>query len=391
MKKKFLFLIMVLLLAFNAFALAGCDFLGSLDNGDGDGGGDEGSGGIPQIDNSVDLNEFSPTVDDDNIYIDGETYYTSTSIDLVTEIHGNYTVDRPFVLDKDNDNKRIYRNIYFYKEDFIQVLYYKKYGDLGQLFVMMSDTADQEYAEIEYTSKDTPLQINIIKQGVYDIILDVETFAIDMVKVGDIDTPVYETIKTCELKVQESLSNYSYTPMVLDVETNEYYIQKEIPLDASIGFYNASHVGNYKLTVEPSLCDTLIYYDAFNDRKVQVHVGGTYKIYFNAKTYALRLELQNPDTASYFCQVEWNKGNELTAKSIATPYLFEYEFVAQGKVNDPYVDIPSFYPKLGMKYNLTIIDVDGFVFNDMYVTESGKYLLTVNLKDFTLTVKRIFE
>ena len=55
------------------------------------------------------------------------------------------------------------------------------------------------------------------------------------------------------------------------------------------------------------------------------------------------------------------------------------------------LDIPSFYPKLGMKYNLTVIDVDGFVFNDMCVTESGKYLLTVNLKDFTLTVKRIFE
>ena len=253
----------------------------------------------------------------------------------------------------------------------------------------MSDTADQEYAEIENSTGGSPLQINVIKQGVYDIILDVETFAIDLVKVGDIDTPVYETIKTCELYVHVSSSNYSYTPMTLNVETNEYYIQKEIPLNASIGFYNASHIGNYKMTVEPSLMDKLVYYDSYNNRKVKVHVGGTYKIYFNAKTYKLRLELQNPDTASYYCQVEWDKGNELTAISTETPYLFEYEFVAQGKINDPYVDIPSFYPKLGMKYQLSVIDVDGFVGNDSYVTESGTYKLTINLKDFTLTVKRI--
>lgn len=388
MKRKFLFLIIALLLVFNAFALAGCDFLGLLVDDDG---GDDDSNKLPQIDNSVDLIEFSPVDNNDNIYIDGETYYTSTSVDLVTEINGNYSVNRPFVLDKDNDNKRIYHNIYFYEEDYIQVLYYKKLGDLGQLFVIMSDSTDQEYAEIEYTTKGSPLQINIIKQGVYDIILDIETFAIDMVKVSDIDTPVYETIKTCELNVHASLSNHTYTPMTLDVETNEYYIQTEIPLDASIGFYSASHIGHYKMTVDPSLIDTLIYYNNNSNRQVHVHVGGTYKIYFNAKTYVLRLELQNPDTASYFCQVEWNKNQELTAKSSATPYLFEYEFVAQGEIYDPYVDIPSFYPKLGMKYKLSVIDLDGFVFNDEYVTESGTYMLTINLKDFTLTVKRIFE
>lgn len=388
MKKKFLFLIMALLLVFNAFALAGCDFLGSLGDGDG---GDNGSNSLPQIDNAVDLKVFSPTIDDDNIYIDGETYYTSNSVDLVTEINGNYSVNRPFVLDKDNDKKRIYHNIYFYVEDFIQVLYYKNSSDLGRLFVIMSDIADKEYAEIEYTPNGSPLQINIIKQGIYDVILDVETFAIDLVKVGDISVPVYETIKTCELYVHNSLSNYTYTPMTLDVETNEYYIQTEIPLNASIGFYNASHTGNYKMTVETSLSDTLIYYDFYNNRTVRVHVGGTYKIYFNAKTYVLRLELQNPDTSSYYCQVEWNQNNELTAKSSETPYIFEYEFVAQGKINDPYVDIPSFYPKLGMKYQLSVIDVDGFVAYDSYITESGTYTLTINLKEFTLTVKRIFE
>ena len=382
MKKKFLFLVTAFLLIINVMALVGCTF----DDGDSD------DSGLPKIDNSVDLNAFTPTVDDDTIYREDETYYTSKSIDLVTEINGNYTTSRPFTLDKDNANKRIYRNIYFYVEDFLQVLYYKKFGDLGRLFVIMSDTADQEYAEIEYTQQGSPLQINIIQQGIYDIILDVETFAIDLVKVGDIDTPVYETIKSCELNIHVSSTDHTYTPMALDVATNEYYIETEIPLNASIGFYNASHTGRYKMTVEPSLMDTLIFYDYYDSTKpsqVQVHVGGTYKIYFNAKTYVLRLELQNPDTAKYYCQVEWNENKELTAVSNATPYLFEYEFVAQGERNDPYVDIPSFFPKLGMAYDLSVIDVDGFVAYDEYITESGTYLLTINLKEFTLTIKRI--
>ena len=382
MKKKFLFLVTAFLLIINVMALVGCTF----DDGDSD------DSGLPKIDNSVDLNTFTPTVDDDTIYREDETYYTSKSIDLVTEINGNYTTSRPFTLDKDNANKRIYRNIYFYVEDFLQVLYYKKFGDLGRLFVIMSDTADQEYAEIEYTQQGSPLQINIIQQGIYDIILDVETFAIDLVKVGDIDTPVYETIKSCELNIHVSSTDHTYTPMALDVATNEYYIETEIPLNASIGFYNASHTGRYKMTVEPSLMDTLIFYDYYSSTKpsqVQVHVGGTYKIYFNAKTYVLRLELQNPDTAKYYCQVEWNENKELTAVSNATPYLFEYEFVAQGERNDPYVDIPSFFPKLGMAYDLSVIDVDGFVAYDEYITESGTYLLTINLKEFTLTIKRI--
>lgn len=382
MKKKFLFLVTAFLLIINVMALVGCTF----DDGDSD------DSGLPKIDNSVDLNAFTPTVDDDTIYREDETYYTSKSIDLVTEINGNYTTSRPFTLDKDNANKRIYRNIYFYVEDFLQVLYYKKFGDLGRLFVIMSDTADQEYAEIEYTQQGSPLQINIIQQGIYDIILDVETFAIDLVKVGDIDTPVYETIKSCELNIHVSSTDHTYTPMALDVATNEYYIETEIPLNASIGFYNASHTGRYKMTVEPSLMDTLIFYDYYSSTKpsqVQVHVGGTYKIYFNAKTYVLRLELQNPDTAKYYCQVEWNENKELTAVSNATPYLFEYEFVAQGERNDPYVDIPSFFPKLGMAYDLSVIDVDGFVAYDEYITESGTYKLTINLKEFTLTIKRI--
>ena len=385
MKKKFLFVIITLLLIINVTALVGCDTLGLFEDSDGE---------IPKIDNSVDLKEFTPTVDDDTVYIENETYYTSISVSLVTEVNGNYTTNRPFTLDKENENKRIYHDIYFYAGDFFQVLYYKNVNDLGELYVFMSDTNDQEYAEIEYTTQGSPLQVNIKEKGIYNLILDIETFSVDMVKVGDIDTPVYETIKTCELNIHVSSTEHTYIEMTLNSETNEYFIETEIPLHASIGFYNASHMGHYKMTVEPHLMDTLLYYGGYADEKptqVYVHVGGRYKIYFNAKTYVLRLELQNPETASYYCQVGWKEDKELVAVSSETPYLFEYEFVAQGAINDPYVDIPKFYPSLGMSYQLSVVDEDGFVAYDEYITQSGTYKLTINLKEFTLTVKKLSD
>lgn len=142
------------------------------------------------------------------------------------------------------------------------------------------------------------------------------------------------------------------------------------------------------MTLEGGLQNTYLYQSMTFDPQVQVHVGGKYAIYFNAKTYVLRVELLNADSATYFCQVGWNKGNELTAVSSETPYLFEYEFVAQGTESDPYVEIPDFYPMLGMSYNLIVIDKCESVFIDEYLTEAGTYKLTVNLKDFTLTVEK---
>ena len=387
MKRKFLCFIATLLALLNGISFIGCDL--PNDPYDSSSGNSSAEGEIPLIDNQVDLKEFTPAPNDDYPYIEGETYYQSNSVDLVTEINGNYTTDKPFTLDPENDKKRIYHNIYFYKEDFFQILYYKKFGDLGSLYVIMSDENDQEYAEIEYTPQGSPLQVNIKEQGIYNLILDIETFGIDMVKVGEIDTPVYETIKTCELYVHLSADNYTYSPMTLDTATNEYYMQAEIPSNASLGFFSASHNSRYKMTVDTGLNNTLAYWDFVNPTSVRVHVGGTYKVYFHAKTYVLRLELQNPDTANYYCQVGWNQGNVLTPKSDSEPYLFEYNFDAQGTPTDPYVELPSFYPELGLSYALSIVDEDGFVFADSYVTESGTYKLTVNLKDLTLTVKKL--
>ena len=380
MKKKLFSVIVALLVIISGVAFTGCDFLkNSNDNDDNK---------LPQINNTVDLKEYIPTPDDDQL-ISGETYYESRAVDLVTEINGNYSIDRPFTLDKENENKRIYHNIYFYVEDYFQVLYYKDVNALGTVYAIMSDTSDQEYAEIEYTDKGSPLQINIKKQGIYNLVLDTTNFAIDMIKVGDITTPVYETIKSCELNIHVSLDNHTYTPMTLNKETNEYYILANIPSKASIGFYSDTHNSHYKMTVENNIQNKLVWYNSTSPSQVQVLVGGTYKVYFNAKTYVLRLELQNPDTASYYCQVGWQENKELTATSNDTPYLFEYEFVAQGKPSDPWVEIPSIYPYLGMPYNLTVLGDETYVAYGEYIKEDGTYKLIINLKDFTLTVEKL--
>ena len=383
MKKKIFCLIISFLMMINGLSLVGCDIFGNF-NDDND---DENE--FPKIENSVDLNEYTPTNEEDNIYIEGEKYYTSKAVDLVTEVNGNYSINRPFTLDKENENKRIYHNIYFYEEDFFQIIYYKKVNDLGSIYAILSDESDKEYAQVEYTEKGNPLQINIIKEGVYNLILDIETFGIDMVKVKDIDTPVYETIKSCELYVHISLNNYSYTEMTLNKETGEYYIQKEIPRNASLGFFNSSHMGRYKITIDESINNSIIWKNNTDKDSIRVHVGGNYKIYINAKTYKVRVELLNADNAKYYCQVGWQQNKELSAVSTNTPYLFEYEFEAQGKIEDPYVEIPDFYPELGMPYNLQVIDEDGFVAYDIYLKESGRYKLTVNLKEFTLKVEKI--
>ncbi|MBR2988909.1 MAG: hypothetical protein IKC64_04205 [Clostridia bacterium] len=376
MKKKLLCLFMSVFMLICGNCLVGCDFFDGLDDDD-----DE----PPKIDNSIDLDEFTPTPDDpDYDYDDGDIYYTSSQTDLITEIYGKYTIDRPFTLDKDNDKKRIYHNIYFYEEDFFQVLYYKNINQLGKFYAILADPTDTQYVSIKKDQGGNPYQFDIVSPGIYDLVLDTETFAIDVVRIGDIVTPVYETIKSCELKIQVSQNNVTYKTMTLDTDTNEYYIETAIPRDAIIGFYSAeTHSSHYKLGVGTALNNQIFYHNYPGYQSVNVSVGGTYRVYLNAKTYVFRLELTNPDTAEYYCQVEWNQNNILSPVSDETPYLFEYNMTTQ-EHNE---EVPRFYPELGMAYDLTVLG-DGEVVSGGDICTPGAYKLTVNLKQFTLTVEQ---
>ena len=264
--------------------------------------------GVPNIDNALDLEEYTPTTYDD--LSESESYYTSKHLNLVTYINGNYSINRPFTIDEEDESKRIYRNIYFYVEDYFQLIYYKNESSFGNIYAILSDDSDLEYASILYTENQNAYEIDIVKDGIYDLILDLDTFGIDMVRISDIDEPVYETIRSCQLNIHVSMDNHTYHNMDYNSDTNEYYIEKEIPLGAAITFYSDSHNSNYKINVEDALIDRIMHWDDILNR-VRLHVGGIYKIYLHAKTYKMRIELVNPDTSSYYCQVEFNKGNRI--------------------------------------------------------------------------------
>jgi len=124
MKRTIFIILTVVLLIAGVMTLAACDIFDIPEN--------EG-GGEAQIDNSVDLVDFIPSEDDDTQYIEGETYYTSKAVSLVTEVNGNYTTNRPFTLNKEDDTKRVYHGIYFYESDFFQVIYYKNINERNKI------------------------------------------------------------------------------------------------------------------------------------------------------------------------------------------------------------------------------------------------------------------
>ena len=370
MKKRLPFIAVAIFTLLLTLTLSACDFIFDSD-GDSEGDGVE------------ELTEYTPKAGE--FFREGESYYKSNKIALVTEIYGKYTFSRHFYLDAEDESKRIYPNIYFYEEDFFQLLHYKDNPDFGDVVARLSDEGDGEFAEIEYTDKGNPLQVNIKKAGIYDLILDSETLKVDMVKVGDIETPAYETVESCDMNIHSQISHF-YVNMLLDTESDEYYAELDIPLGSTISFHSDSHNSEYKLNVDESVINRLAYCNAAGDSTVYLHAGGKYKISFNRESYFVKIELKNPEEAEYFCQVGFNENGTL-APDADKPYIFKYEFLAEGRENDPYVDLPRLYPKLGLYYKLTPVYDEGVVLYDSYVVGGSEYLLTVNLKDYTLKVE----
>ena len=379
MKKRLKFLSLALIIALAVLALSGCELSDLFSGGGSGGGGGEPIEDIPAV--------YTPTADEATGYPSGYTYYTSEALKLATEVHGNYSIGRAFTLDSENEKIRVYKSLYLYEEDYLQVLHYKDTSGFADgVYGILSDASDSELATVEYTDGGNAYQITVIKDGIYDLRLNTEDFSIDMVRLGDIETPVYERAQSCEMNIHTS-SSHTYTEMTYLAETDEYYIEADIPRGASVSFVSASHNSHYKLTTDGALSDTLIYLNNTDTDNIRMNVGGRYKIYFGKGSYHVRAELQNAEEAEYFCQVGFGENVLLTPADKS--YIFVYSFSAQGTPTDPYVDIPSFYPELGMKYKLTVIDEDGLVSGGSYITEAGNYNLTVNLKDFTLTVKRV--
>ncbi|MBR2988883.1 MAG: hypothetical protein IKC64_04070, partial [Clostridia bacterium] len=51
-----------------------------------------------------------------------EGYYTDESLAFCTEIRGSYKSNRPFNLDENNENLRIWDDVYLYEYDYFQMI-----------------------------------------------------------------------------------------------------------------------------------------------------------------------------------------------------------------------------------------------------------------------------
>ena len=253
MKNRFLIITLVLLVVPCLFA--GC-FGGNI------------------VNNTTDIVAQSTTNDE------GKTFYTCKKLSLITEVNGYYSVNKPFVLDENDETKRIYDDVYFYVDDF----FYMDRANSWDIYCTLSDPADSEYAEVE-KSEGVDIQINIKKAGIYKIIFDISTLSFDLEFKSEITTPVYEEIKNCDMY-------YSGAWVPMQKEGDEFYIKNfSIETSKFVSFFSHIHTSNFKTTVEQGTENPYIRkIGSKANSQVYFKNSGTYNIYINAKTYVVRVE-----------------------------------------------------------------------------------------------------
>ena len=355
-KNNVLYLIFaILFLLPSVFVMSGC--FGS------------GTGGL-NIDNSRDLVVSEPAEGQ----TDENQYYTSKKLQLVTEINGSFKVGRPFVLDENDANKRIYDDIYFYEDDFFKM----DVSDSSLIFYSLSNDEDLEYVSIneDYGR----IVIKQGKSGIYKLVFDITTFDFDIEYKSPIDTPKYETIESCDIYSVAT----SWQQMIVNPENLDEFVINNFTVSAKklVSFFSHNiHTSNYKITLSDACKDKYAY--QIGDKATQMcymKIGGTYSVYINSKTYVVRFELVNIETADYYCISASSKVSNLQ-QSTEHKYIFTCDYAAS-----QYSDVPDFYDDAYQKYNLTIQSSPFLRNGTGWFLTAGSYKLTINLQTFTIEV-----
>lgn len=370
MKNKAFTYLLITLLLICASLIVSCDIGINTDEGT--------PSSIPQYNEDVQI--VPPeSIETENFVVDKDkTYYTSAGISLWMEVNGEYLKMDYFTLD---GNKRIYDNLYFYKDDY----FYMVTGDAKYLYASLSGSESSEYAEVEKQDGED-VQINIKKQGIYKLIFDADTLKFDIEYKADIETPVYYPMKSCSVY---SVTAEKWTEMSVNPLNEDEFCIKDFALekDKSISFFSNIHTSNYKVTLEES-CNNK--HASARKTEVKINIGGTYNIYVNKKTYVVRLELQNPDTASYSCM--YYDGNDIAPVDLyeqGTPYIFHKRI----EVTDTYEAMPKFYTSAYREYALDVAEasVVSKTGKSYYFRKTGTYDLIINLKTFEITIEQLPE
>ncbi len=375
MKNK---IISSIFIAFTALTLSACDFTSS---------GNSNNTNIPNIDNRVDLKPY----EEEEYKTNDQTYYVSDYICFTMEVRGYFQVNIPFNVDKDNENLRIYDNMYFYEGDY----FYLISNDYKYIWATLKNEKTEYLTPKREQGED--IQIDVKKSGVYKITLDIKTMVMDFEYKSAIETPYYYPFKNCSIGTLVD-KKLVYNDLSVNPDNSDEFMITAFQVETGklYSFYSGlAHTSNYKITVaedsrqfvSPSLFETSV---AFN-------VSGEFNIYVNKKTYEVRAQPTNPASLVYDCVVYENKQFvSLTPKDATVPYIFEYLYEATsylggyGIVSD---DVPKLYNKYYKEYELQVEESELLGNNDgkYYFKKKGEYLLTINLLNLTLKVEVLPE
>lgn len=111
-------------------------------------------------------------------------------------------------------------------------------------------------------------------------------------------------------------------------------------------------------------------------------------MYINKKTYVVRLELLNPDTATYSC-VYYDGTDFITLQPYESdvPYVFRQSIVVTTQYT---TRIPDFHTAKYRTYDLTVVDTMNVLMSN-YFKQPGTYDVIVNLKTFEITAELLPE
>lgn len=306
------------------------------------------------------------------------TYYTSPGFSLWMEVNGAFLEMDYFYLD---GNKRVYDNLYFYEDDYFYIVT----DDYKDLYASLGDSADKEYAE-EEKEQGYDIQLNVKKSGIYKLVFDLDTLKFDMEYKSEITTPVYYTIKNCQIYTTAT----NWVDMSVNPNNKDEFVINDfyIGVNQFVSFQDRTHTSLYKNTVDVSCAEK---YATYQYPTTMVNVGGNYNVYINAKTYVVRFELLNPDTAEYTCvYYDGTDFIELAPQDSAVPYIFKQRVYVDTNYT---TSVPKFHTKKYRTYNLTVVPSSAITSTEKYhyFKKIGTYDLTINLKTFELSVELLPE
>ena len=364
-----------LFLAFYAFTLASCGptsrALGSN------------TPYVPNINNSTDLEDYSGT----DYETTDEDYHTSKYISFIMSVKGYYQTNIPFTLDKNNENLRIYDNMYFYEKDYFELMS----SDYKYIWATLKNENTPYLTPLREDGED--IQVNVKKSGIYKIILDITTMIMDFEYKSEITTPYYYPFKTCEIGTLVD-GHIVYNALSVNPSNeDEFFINDYEAQTGKLYFFSnaISHTSSYKLTINENSKQYLT--ETMFEDNIGFNVSGKFNIFVNKKTYEVRAVPTDPSQMVYDCLTYLNgEFITLSPKDPNVPYLFEYNYEATSDVGGYGImsdDVPSFYNKTYKEYALTVEESPllGKGSKKYYFKKAGKYILTIDLLNLTLKVE----